>query len=195
MERVKLSLVLLLPLVMAVSCGTEPTVDNTPPPGEIDTVPEDIVPSDIVLEDIIPPPDEDTAFDPSSISQELFNSTKIEVQRFIEEVNQVIRNKNYTAWKAELSPSFFARISSGEFLQQISDADAMKNRGIVLKSAEDYFNYVVVPSRVNSRVDDIEFISQNRVKAYTVITNREGQTQRLRLYDLEYFGNLWRIIN
>ena len=192
MERGKLYLVLVLPLIMAVSCGTPgSTTENTdtPPPARTDAV--DPISVGVVPESAV----EDVPFDPHSISQERYNSTKIDVQHFMERLNQIIRNKNYTAWKAELSPSFFAGISSDDFLQQISEMNGMKSRGIVLKTAEDYFNYVVVPSRVNSRVDDIEFIDQNRVKAYTEIKNREGQTQRLRLYDLEYNGNLWKIIN
>ena len=191
MERGKLRLVLLLPLIAAISCGTPgpaPTTENNTdafPPAEIGTVPDNAV----------APPAENAAFDPRSVSQELFNATKTDVQHFIEKLNEVIRNKNYTAWKTELSPSFFAEISSSEFLQQITGTDAMKTRNIVLKTPEDYFNNVVVPSRANSRVDDIDFVSQNRVKAYTIITNREGQAQRLRLYDLEFTGNIWKIIN
>jgi hypothetical protein len=48
-----------------------------------------------------------------------------------------------------------------------------------------------VPSRANDRVDDIEFISQKRVKAYTV--SQKGE--RLRLYDLEKTNEGWKIIN
>jgi hypothetical protein len=71
----------------------------------------------------------------------------------------------------------------------------MKTRKIVLKTAEDYFIHVVVPSRANSRVDDIEFIGQNRVKAFSVNKNRAGEEQRLVLYNLERSGNSWIIIN
>jgi len=71
----------------------------------------------------------------------------------------------------------------------------MRTRNIVLRTAEDYFQYVVVPSRADLRVDDIEFISRDRVKAFTITTSRAGEEQRLRLYDLEKIGNSWRIIN
>jgi hypothetical protein len=71
----------------------------------------------------------------------------------------------------------------------------MRTRGIVVRSAQDYFTHVVVPSRANSRVDDIEFISSERVMAYSLSTNRDGITQRLRLYDLERSGDTWKIIN
>jgi uncharacterized protein YigE (DUF2233 family) len=42
-----------------------------------------------------------------------------------------------------------------------------------------------------NHVDDIVFISETRVKAYTLNT----QKQRLRLFDLERDGSGWKIIN
>jgi hypothetical protein len=129
------------------------------------------------------------------ISKAEYDSTKVDVQHFIEELNQIIRRKDYNAWKAALSREYFAQIASIENLQQLSELPAMKTRGITLKSAEDYFINVVVPSRANSRVDDIEFIGEHRVKAFTIMTNNSGEEQRLRLYDLEKTGNIWKIIN
>jgi hypothetical protein len=129
------------------------------------------------------------------ISKAEYDSTKVDVQHFIEELNQIIRKKDYNSWKAALSREYFAQIASPENLQQVSELPAMKTRGITLKSPEDYFINVVVPSRANSRVDDIEFIGEHRVKAFTVMTNNSGEEQRLRLYDLEKTGNIWKIIN
>jgi hypothetical protein len=130
-------------------------------------------------------------FDPGSISQEVFDSTKIGVQNFIENLNQIIRNKNYTAWVSHLGPEYFAEKNSTGYLAQTSEQPRLKTQKIVLTSAQDYFIYVVVPSRANDRVDDIEFVSPTRVKAYTLTPNG----QRLRLYDLESSGNTWKIIN
>jgi len=129
------------------------------------------------------------------ISKAEYDSTKVDVQHFIEELNQIIRKKDYNSWKAALSKEYFAQIASPENLQQVSELPAMKTRGITLKSAEDYFINVVVPSRANSRVDDIEFIGEHRVKAFTITTNNSGEELRLRLYDLEKTGNIWKIIN
>jgi hypothetical protein len=129
------------------------------------------------------------------VSKAEYDSTKVDVQHFIEELNQIIRKKDYNAWKAALSREYFAQIASPENLQQVSEMPAMKIRGITLKSVEDYFINVVVPSRANSRVDDIEFIGEHRVKAFTIMTTDSGEEQRLRLYDLEKTGNIWKIIN
>lgn len=137
----------------------------------------------------------DGVFDSSSVSQEYYISTRDDVRHFIEELNQIIRNRNYDAWKASLSTEYFEELSSPENLQAMSEQPAMRTRRIVLRTPEDYFLNVVVPSRANLRVDDIEFISRNRVKAFTVTTNSAGEEQRLRLYDLERTGNSWTIIN
>jgi hypothetical protein len=134
-------------------------------------------------------------FDPAKVSQERYISTRDEVQKFIEEQNKIIKDRNFTAWKASLSSEYFAEISSRENLSRISEQPGMKTRRIVLRTAQDYFDYVVVPSRADLRVDEIEFISVNRVKAFTLTTNKAGEEQRLRLYDLEKIGNSWTIIN
>jgi hypothetical protein len=62
---------------------------------------------------------------------------------------------------------------------------------VVLRTARDYFTNVVVPARKNDRVDDIEFISANQVKAYTV----DSQGQRLVLYNLDKTDGEWKITN
>jgi hypothetical protein len=179
----KLPLLLILAAFIAVSCGTDPKsgqaqdgVAVTGGTGPQNTQAEE-------------------AFNPYRVSQDYYDSTMEEVQHFINDLNLIIRNRNYNSWRAALSDEYFREISSQENLQQVSEQPAMRTRRIVLRTAEDYFLYVVVPSRANSRVDAIEFVSRNRVKAFTVTVNRNGEEQRLRLYDLEKIGNTWKIIN
>jgi hypothetical protein len=183
MGRLRLAIVLLGVLAAAVSCGSGPEPETVPT--------ETSMPPETARVETPPPENAAENFDPKSISQEVFDSTKVDVQRFIGDLNEIIRGRNYNAWKATLSPDFFTEISSPQYLRRASESAALKSRNIVLKSPEDYFTHVVVPSRANSRVDDIEFITQNRVKAFTI--NPNGQ--RLRLYDLEQTGNAWLIIN
>jgi hypothetical protein len=193
MENMRLCLPFILALILSFSCvTTEPSVE---PPQEI-TVQEVALIEEIVevkVEEQVTTRREE--FDPGVISQEYYVLTKEDVQHFIEELNSIIRNRNYNAWRNALSPEYFAQISSEENLQQISELPAMKTRGIVLRTPEDYFINVVVPSRANSRVDDIEFVNRDRVKAFTIMTSRAGEEQRLRLYDLERSGSMWKIIN
>lgn len=170
-------MVLLLFSILLFSCGTAsapppPPVQPSPPVSPVDT-------------------DDEDSFDPGTITAELFNSTKIEVQKFIEDLNSIIRAKNYDAWVSNLGKAYFTEKSSPEYLAQVSEQPRMKTQKIVLAGPQDYFIQVVVPSRANDRVDDIEFVTQKRVKAYTVTPNGT----RLRLYDLENIDNHWKIIN
>lgn len=130
-------------------------------------------------------------FDPSSITKEVFDSTKIDVQVLIERLNELIRAREYDAWVEYLGADYRDSVSDPAFLARISDSARLKNEKIVLRDLKDYFIHVVVPSRANDRVDDIEFIGQNRVKAFTVT----ARGQRLRLYDLEKTDGGWKIVN
>jgi len=131
-------------------------------------------------------------FDPSSISQKEKDSVMLEIQQLTQRLNGIIRAKNYNSWVTYLDPAYLAKIDSREFLDTVSKSPVLVKQKIVLNTARDYFIHVVVPSRANSRVDDIEFISQNRVKAYTI----DNKGNRLRLYDLEKTGTgEWKIID
>jgi hypothetical protein len=162
-----------------------------PEPVPLEAAPDIQEPEVVTLEAPGDSSGEGTVFDPASITPELFQSTKIDVQHFIGELNRVIRAKDYHTWTSNLDASYFEAINSPAFLQQLSGSSFLQSRNIVLKTAQDYFFQVVVPSRANSRVDDIEFISSTRVKAYTLSPGG----QRLRLYDLEHSDRGWKIIN
>jgi hypothetical protein len=178
-------------IILAVSCLSTPqgTVQEVVSAPQAESEPQ-VGP---VRQPQTQPPAE--VFNPNQVTRQQYNTTMDEVRRFIENLNRIIGNRNYGSWRAALSTEYFNEISSPRNLQQISEQPAMKTRGIVLRTAEDYFIHVVVPSRANSRVDDIEFIGQNRVKAFTVNKSAAGEEQRLVLYNLERSGNSWIIIN
>jgi hypothetical protein len=178
-----------LVLGVLISCGGDPSPRPTQSPAAARPDPAPV--------EVPEPPAsalsaaEEQAFDPSSITQEERDNTKTEIQQLIQQLNGIIRAKNYNSWVSYLDRGYFAAISSPEYLERVSKSPILVKQKIVLNSAQDYFNHVVVPSRTNDRVDEIEFISRNRVKAYTI--NNAGN--RLRLYDLERTGGGWKIIN
>jgi hypothetical protein len=188
MSNNKLLLLFILTVILAFSCGSNPKPEQRQE-DKVDTVETG------VRETTVQTVKAEETFNPSSVSREYYDTTMDEVRHFINDLNHVIGSRNYNSWRAALSDGYFNEISSQEYLQQLSEQPAMKTRRIVLRTPQDYFTYVVVPSRANSRVDAIEFINRNRVKAFTVTTNRAGEVQRLRLYDLEKIGNTWKIIN
>ena len=148
---------------------------------------------------------EEKVFDPGTITQEKRETAKTEVQALIADLNRIIKAKNYNAWRGYLANSYFEEISSQAFLEERTEdlyrrdqivaqnlgRDPRRVQKKILKTPQDYFNNVVVPSRSNDRMDDIDFVSENRVKAYTI----DSRGQRLVLYDLEIIENKWKIIN
>jgi len=172
---------LLLPLVL-VACKSPPAAE-TPPAGPIVvTTHEDITPGHL------------------AVSQEMYDNTLAEVRLFVEKLNLIIKNKDYEGWKKALSDEFFARISSPDFLASASESKLLRSQKIVLKTPIDYFIYVVVPARSNSRVDEIEFIAANAVKVFYVEKseklNETTEVRRLRLYELiKKSGDTWKIID
>ncbi|MDR1106395.1 MAG: hypothetical protein LBL44_08565 [Treponema sp.] len=169
--------VCILVLLVFSSCGTgpEPSSDTVHPAPEIS----------------IPINEEEADFDPGTITQEVKDSTMSDVQKFIEELNAIIRAGDYNSWVSHLGEKYFEVISSPEYLAQISGQPRIKSSKNPLSGPDDYFARVVVPSRANDRVDDIEFVTKSRVKAFTITPNG----RRLRLYELEQMNNSWKIIN
>jgi hypothetical protein len=178
---------------LIASCRTTPDVapvQADPPsaqvvsPGAADEVPPASVGSAVKEE----------PFDPQNVSQEMFDSTLVEVQQFITALNDIIHSQKYDDWLKNLSREYINTYSSPDYLKKASEDPLFKSKKTVLTNLRDFFMYNVVPSRANVdkvEVDDIEFITPVRVKAYTV--NAKGQ--RLRLYELEKDGNDWKIVN
>ena len=128
-------------------------------------------------------------------SNENFDALIKEVQLFVNELTKAVREKNFDAWKAILSDEYFSEASSPAKLQELSELPGMKNRGIVLKTAQDYFNFVFAPSRANATIDDIEFVRTDKVDIYTVIKTTSGEKSRMLLYSLGKINNAWKVIS
>jgi len=167
------------------------------PRAEVSDSTETPEPEPVITEETVSEPEisEQTGETPllnNTVSQEVYIQTLDEIKVFIEHLNDIIRSKNFNSWKGYLSNSYYAKISSHEFLAEQSNTPAMKTLKKVLRTPNDYFNEVVVPSRANSRVDEIEF-SAEIVKAY-YFTPR-SPTGRVLLYELQKNGNEWKIIS
>ena len=210
-----------LPVILVLACGSGPKpVEQAPeqpaPAVQPAPVPEPAAPAP---QPVSPPPPEpppqpvqsappvaqEEVFDPATITEAKFAATKADVQALIGDLNRIIKAKNYNAWVTYLAPSYLTEISSQTFLEEKTEElykrdqivatnlgrDPRRISKKILKTPKDYFDNVVVPSRSNERMDDIDFVSENRVKAYTV----DNRGQRLVLYDLELINDKWKIIN
>ena len=125
---------------------------------------------------------------PIQVSKEVFTQTFSQVEQLINKLNEIIKRKDYAAWTVFLSASYKSRMENPEFLKQMNQSATLQKNNIVLKSFEDFFNFVVVPSRANLRLDDLVFLTETEVEAIMVVGNR-----RVTLYRLIKIGEQWMI--
>ena len=130
------------------------------------------------------------AFNPANITKEEKEIVRVDANKFVGDLNRIIQRRDYSAWVKYLEPRYKEKLQSKENLAQASMSDRLKQQRIVLHNLLDYFINVVVPSRSMLRVDDIEFIDENRIKVFMI-----GQGQRMRIYELERHADSWRIVN
>jgi hypothetical protein len=185
------AILIIIPLVIILSCVSKPGSQPDAVIQDIETSVEVELPAPVPAAVVV----EEVSFDPSSITKEEYNTTKADMERLITEINRVIRAKDFNGWISYLADDFIAAINSPDYLAQLSESSRqLKSQNIVLKTARDYFTYVVVASRENIRVDanvdDIEFVSYNRVKAFTI----NARKQRLRLFEFVRIEDTWKIV-
>ncbi|MFP4329451.1 MAG: hypothetical protein ACLFP6_01910 [Spirochaetaceae bacterium] len=183
---------LLLPFLILFACVSppederpdEPPVEEPPveePEEEERPEPEEQEPSD---EDA---PAEDTDED-FEVTEEIYDQTFDEVEQTISRLNTIIQQRDYEAWRDYLTDKYVEENSEPEALAEWSESPLLQRNDITLESLEDYFLYVVVPSRSNVRLDDLEFVDENTVEAYMNVRGR-----RALLYLLEEQDGTWKI--
>lgn len=178
--------------LMVVACATQPEAPTTPvpaqppmhaaerpplppakpeppppPPAQPEPEPEGEAESEPEVE--APTPAVEETAEDFEVTQEVYERTFDELKRLIVHWNDLIARRNYDAWYGNLSRSYIAERGSAEYLGQLSRMQKLKNVKIVLGDLEDYFNYVVVPSRTDAELDKIAFVNENKVKAYATI--------------------------
>jgi hypothetical protein len=132
--------------------------------------------------------EETTSEEELIISDELYTKTFEDVESIILKVTAIINKKNYLDWLSYLTSEYINHYNSKIILDEISSTPFLKKNNIKLLSLEDYFNYVVVPSRSNARLDEINFIDSKRIKAYMIIGEK-----KIILYYMENIDNQWKI--
>jgi hypothetical protein len=121
-------------------------------------------------------------------TEDLYRKTFAEVQVVIEELTRIITASNYEQWVAYLTDQYIAVTGSEKFLAEASTSGVLKKSGTVLKSLKDYFQNVVVRSRMQATLDDITFADATHVKAITMI-----QDTPIILYYLVREDGRWKV--
>jgi hypothetical protein len=188
MGMYKFAIALFAIMILTVSCKVPKSQHTSVSPehrfeSEAVEAPEPVETAESVVET------EPAEFDPDSVPPEVYQETKQDIIHFIQNLNSIIKAKRYSVWTQYLDTDYYKYISSPEYLQKLSRAEILASKRIVLSDAYDYFMYVVVPSRSNDRIDDIEFLSENRIRAITI-----NNGIRVILYVLEKTQSGWKIV-
>jgi hypothetical protein len=122
------------------------------------------------------------------VTDELYRRTFDEVREVIDSLTKIIAAGDYGQWLTFLTDDYVHRSSSAEFLAEASRSPMLSKSGVVLRSLRDYFDNVVVRSRVQATLNDITFVDADHVKAITVI-----QGSPVILYYLVREGGRWKV--
>lgn len=121
------------------------------------------------------------------ITQKDYVDTKAEMQKIVNDLNNITETESYERWLDYLSEDYKIYYSNKQTLREISEKLPIK--GIRLNTLKDYFTYVFVPARKNIRVDDIKFISASTVE---VLMRDRGRL--LLVYSLENQSDGWKLV-
>ena len=123
------------------------------------------------------------------VTEELYQETFEDIESLIAKINSAVIKQDYDSWLKYLTEDYISFWSNVDNLTKVSN-DLQKSTGykIRLRTLKDYFKYVVVNSRIDIKLDKIEFIDENRITAESIIND----TPYI-LYYLEKIDNEWKI--
>ena len=147
--------------------------------------PEETKPEEIAEKPEEKPVEEPPKFE---VSEEVYKQTFGDIKSVIEELNRIIQNREYKNWLTYLTENYVKNTSRPEYLRRWQRDPRLKEKNIVLRTLKDYFDYVVVPTRSEAKLDEIEFLDDTRVYAYTVF-----ESKKYLLYNLLRTEKGWKI--
>jgi hypothetical protein len=136
----------------------------------------------------VPQPQPEPPKQEYKVTTEVYNRTFDEIRAVITELNMHIAKREYSAWLEQLTQTYVTETSKQEYLDKWKDDPELKRRGIVLKTLRDFFDYRVVPTRSNVKLDEIQFSDDRHVYAFTVLRG-----EKYLLYYLVKTANGWKV--
>ena len=177
-------------LILLASCATppppptpapEPVVEVSVPAPLPEPIPE---PPAVVVP--VPVPEMPPVFE---VTPEKKETSLTEIRALVDKLNAIIAKKAFAEWKTYLDQDYLKIYGDPVRLKEYSEKSPfLKQFNLKLKNLEDYFKFVVVPSRADVVVDDIGFVDENRVNVFTVVDN-----EQVLLYLLKLYGKEWKI--
>ena len=122
------------------------------------------------------------------LDTEELKKAETDIAALIGELNNIITSKDFIAWQNYLSADYVRYYSDPEVLKERSMSPLLTKYKIVLRTIEDYFNFVVVGSRQNVKLDEVKVVDRDRIKAYMYVNNTP-----VIIYELIRIDDTWKI--
>ncbi len=169
-------MIALLAVIIASGCAGAPDPAPEPQVEEPEPVPEAVAPV----------PEEPEEF---VVTEEIYKQTFEDIEAFILNLNSIIKAEDFDTWDSFLTDEYRAYYSDPAVLKGISDELKKKFRyELRMRTLKDYFIYIVVGSRQEAALDEIEFIDETHILAYSIVNDTPAI-----LYYLAYEEDGWKI--
>lgn len=120
-----------------------------------------------------------------TVSKDTFESDKAEILRIIESLKTIMSDFDYQSWLLYVDNESKIYWSKTANLKKAQGKLPVK--GLQLRTLQDYFKYVFVPSRAGRNITTIRYESENYVKAVQVTSLDSSETEEK--YIVYYYFN------
>ena len=120
-----------------------------------------------------------------TVSKDTFESDKAEILRTIESLKTIMSDFDYQSWLLYIDNESKVYWSKPANLKKAQGKLPIK--GLQLRTLQDYFKYVFVPSRAGRNISTIRYESENYVKAVQITSLDSSETEEK--YTVYYYFN------
>lgn len=120
-----------------------------------------------------------------TVSKDTFESDKAEILRTIESLKTIMSDFDYQSWLLYIDNESKIYWSKPANLKKAQGKLPIK--GLQLRTLQDYFKYVFVPSRAGRNITTIRYESENYVKAVQITSLDSSETEEK--YTVYYYFN------
>lgn len=129
-----------------------------------------------------------------SISLDTFNADKTAIVKKIAELNAIMAKRDYNSWLKYIDPESQKYWSSSANLAKASEKLPKNVKGLKLRTLQDYFIYVFIPSRNGRTIDEIRYNSADSIRAVQISKNEDGTNNIVVYYNfVRQNGDDWKV--
>lgn len=128
-----------------------------------------------------------------SISLDTFNADKAAIIKKISELNVIMAKRDYNSWLKYIDPQSQAYWSTPANLAKASGKLPKNAKGLKLRTLQDYFIHVFIPSRNGRTIDEIRYNSADSVRAVQVSKNEDGTNRIVVYYNFVKQDGDWKV--